>query len=106
MDKVTTYSITLADETVIENLTLNGNNFVSSDPIDPLVFVNNCSPIIISDGENTETHENAELVQVVNRNGKYYIVLRDITDQELRDRKIRSDIDYLAMMTDTDLEEG
>ena len=37
---------------------------------------------------------------------KHYLAFRDISEQELKDEKIRADIDYLAMMTDTDLEEG
>ena len=100
----TMYKITLADGTALENLELNGNNFISSTPVTEEMFVGNCSPITISDGKNQEIHDHAALVQILNRNGKYWFVLRDRTAQELLDEQIQSDIDYIAMMTEVDLE--
>lgn len=99
------YTITLADGTTIDNLALNGTNYISKKPVTSDVFAGNCSPMIISDGEIEELHENAELVQIKNYNGEYWIAFRDVSKQELKEAKIRSDIDYIAMMTDTDLEE-
>lgn len=99
------YTITLADGTTIDNLALNGTNYISKKPVTSDVFAGNCSPMIISDGEIEELHENAELVQIKNYNGEYWIAFRDVPKQELEEAKIRSDIDYIAMMTDTDLEE-
>lgn len=101
-----TYTITLSDGTVIGDLSLNGNNYISKTPVDAAIFAGNCSPVVISDGENEETHENAELVQVAQYGDEYWIVLRDLSEQEIRDLKTRSDIDYIAMMTDIDLEEA
>lgn len=106
MEEKTVYTITLADGRVIENLTMNGSNFVSETAVEETMFRNNCSPMTVSDGTNTEIHEHAKLVQVAVYGGKYYLAFRDISEQELKDEKIRADIDYLAMMTDTDLEEG
>lgn len=51
-----TYAITLADGTILDNLKLNGNNFISNTAIDADIFNENCSPVIISDGANSETH--------------------------------------------------
>ena len=45
-----TYSITLADGTVIGDLKLNGNNFISKSPIAKEMFEDCCSPVVISDG--------------------------------------------------------
>ena len=101
-----TYTITLSDGTVISDLTLNGNNYISKTPVDAAIFVGNCSPVVISDGENEETHENAECVQVAQYGDEYWIVLRDLSEQEIRDLKTRSGIDYIAMMADIDLEEA
>lgn len=99
------YRITLSDGNVIENLDMNGTNYISDIPVSPDIFRGKCSPMIISDGESEEVHENAELIQVVVINGKYWIAFRDIPENELKEAKMRSDIDYIAMMTDTDLEE-
>lgn len=97
------YKITLADGTELSNLTMNGNNFISEATIDPGIFQSNCSPVVISDGEHDETHENMELVQVTEVNGQSWFVLRDKTPKELEQAKIKSDIEYLAMMCDVDL---
>lgn len=97
------YKITLADGTELSNLTINGNNFISEATIDPGIFQSNCSPVVISDGEHDETHENMELVQVTEVNGQSWFVLRDMTPKELEQAKIKSDIEYLAMMCDVDL---
>lgn len=97
------YKITLADGTELSNLTMNGNNFISEATIDPGIFQSNCSPVVISDGEHDETHENMELVQVTEVNGQSWFVLRDMTPKELEQAKFKSDIEYLAMMCDVDL---
>ncbi len=59
------YTITLADGTLIENLRLNGNNYISTEPINEVIFEGNCSPIVISDGTHNETHDNAVLQSIV-----------------------------------------
>lgn len=98
-----TYSITLSDGTVLSDLGLNGNNYISETPVDPETFVDNCSPIVISDGEVEEIHENMSLVQVTKMGNKYWFVLRDISVTELEKIKTQSDIEYLAMMSDIEL---
>lgn len=97
------YKITLADGTVIDNLTLNGNNFISSEVIGASVFDSNCSPVVINDGATDEVHEHMELVQVTIIDGKSWFVLRDISQKELEQAKIKSDIEYIAMMCDVEL---
>lgn len=97
------YKITLNDGTEINNLKLNGNNYISTEPIDPAVFDGNCSPVVISDGTHDEIHDNMELVQITEVNGKYWFVLRDFSADELAQIKMRSDIEYVAMMTDIEL---
>lgn len=97
------YTITLADGTEIGNLRLNGNNYVSDEVIDSSVFNDNCSPVVINDGIREELHNYMELVQLTEVNGEYWFVLRDISTEELAQIKIRSDIEYLAMMAGIEL---
>lgn len=97
------YTITLADGTEITNLSLNGDNFVSQNPIDPDLFDCNCSPVVISDGENDVLHENMELVQVSRVGQEYWFVLRDMSAAELAQLKMQSDIEYVAMMAGIEL---
>ncbi len=97
------YKIILADGTEIENLRLNGNNYISEDEISKDVFAGNCSPVTISDGETSEIHENMECVQVIKNKAEYWFVLRDISPNELIQMKMQSDIEYVAMMSGVEL---
>ncbi len=97
------YTITLSDGTVIENLILNGNNFISNQDITPEIFKNNLSPVIINDGVKNEIHDNMILVQITEINEKKAFILRDVSEAEFNDLKNRADIEYIAMMMDIDL---
>lgn len=101
------YTVVLADGTELNNLGLNGNNFVSYEDIDSDIFMDNCSPVTISynDGENVheEVHENMELVQISKIDNNTLFVLRDISDEELARIKMQADIEYIAMMSDIEL---
>lgn len=98
------YRITLADGTEINNLKLNGNNFISTEAIEASVFADNCSPVIINDGATDTTHPNMELVQILEQMaGEHWFILRDISEEELANAKMKSDIEYLAMMSNVEL---
>lgn len=98
------YKIILADGTMIENLRLNGNNFISGERIDPAVFDGNCSPIVIVGGDATEEiHEAMEFVQATEYGGEWWFVLRDLSAEELTRIKMQSDIEYVAMMAGVEL---
>ena len=97
------YTITLKDGTQIENLRMNGNNFISQEQINPEIFDGNLEKVTINDGENDEVHENMGLVQVTQMGDEYWFILRDIPASEIANEKLRSDLDYLAMMTDVEI---
>ena len=97
------YTITLEDGTQIENLRMNGNNFISQEQIDPEIFDGNLGEVTINDGENDEVHENMGVVQVTQMGDEYWFVLRDIPASEIANKKLRSDLDYLAMMADVEI---
>ena len=97
------YKITLADGTEIRNLRLNGNNFISDTPISETIFDGNGSTVIINDGETDEFHENMELVQITPVGDEYWFVLRDLTAAELKQIKMQSDIEYVAMMAGVEI---
>ena len=44
-----------------------------------------------------------ELVQVTVVDDRYWFVLRDLTTAELEQEKMKSDIEYIAMMCDVEL---
>lgn len=94
------YTITLEDGTVINNLQLNGNNFISQEKILPSIFDGNLGVVTISDGKTEEVHENMELIQITRMENEWWFILRDIPESEMKAAKLRSDVDYLAMMAD------
>lgn len=104
------WKITLADGTQLENLRLNGNNFISDTKITADIFNGNLSKVVIEgieDGkESVQEYEHMELVQIVHYEDGYYFVLRELSQDELDKIKTQADIEYLAMMSDIDLEEG
>lgn len=97
------YTITLADGTQINNLRVNGNNFISDTIIEADMFLGKCSRVVINDGNSENTYENLELVQIAKHNEEYWFVLEMLTKEELQRLKDRADIDYIAMMTDVDI---
>ncbi len=101
-DKI--YKITLTDGTVLDNLRLSGTNFVSGEPLDPAIFKDNCSGVVISDGETEEMHPAMEYVPTAQtETDKFRFTLRDLTEQELREMRRDANIEYLAMMTGVEL---
>lgn len=94
---------TLADGTVIDNLKLNGNNFISPVEIDETIFDGNCLNVTINDGEKDDVHTNMELVQITKMGEEYWFILRDVPENELAFIKLQSDIEYIAMMSEIEL---
>lgn len=101
----TTYTITFSDGTKLENIRLNGDNYVSQDEVTDATFDGKLSTVTIdgSDGS-SETLENAYLGQIAHYSDGYYFVLVVPTADELRQQKLRADIDYIALMSDVELE--
>lgn len=97
------YKITLADGTVIDNLKLNGNNYISEKELSADMFLGNLGTVTINDGEKDVVYENMTLVQLAKYDDEYWFILRTMTKKELQEIKNRSDIDYIAMMTDVEL---
>ena len=98
------YRLILADGTEIKNLTKNGDNYISDKKIDGNLFRGNLSTLTITDGEETITMENAELIQQVEFDGKFWICFRELSERELKDIDMEAKIEYLAMMTDVDID--
>lgn len=83
------YQITLKDGTVIKNLELNGNNFISKTEITESMFTDNLEIVTISDGTNESVQENMKLVQIANINSEYWFVLTTKSKQEVENDELR-----------------
>ena len=88
------YKITLADGTTLENLVLNGNNYISPTAVDDAVFTGNMATITITDMESGAAEQITDGVLLSNivREGKSWIVLGEKSEQqkaeEARDNEI------------------
>lgn len=76
------YTITLSDGTKLENLELNGNNFISEKVLDNAVFEGKLGTVKISDGETEETY--TDMVLMSNRvdGERSWFVLGEKSQQE------------------------
>lgn len=81
------YTITLADNTKLENLVLNGNNYISETVIEDSVFDNNLSTVKISDGTTTETFTDMRLMSNRVEGGKSWFVLGKKTEQQKKEEE-------------------
>ncbi len=96
------------DSFEIPNLTMNGTNYVSESEVDtskwPETFAMTATD---EDGNVTEQHDHARLVQQVPYDwdeGKYYLAFAIIPAEEIIQAKMQSQLEYLAMMTDVDID--
>ncbi|SDP01223.1 hypothetical protein SAMN05216366_104154 [Selenomonas ruminantium] len=94
----------------VENLTLNGNNYVSESEVDlsslPDVFA---LTVKDSNGNVVESHDNTKLLQQVKYDwdgGKYYLAFTALSQLDIDQRAQDSKIQFIAMMADIDVEEA
>lgn len=102
-----TYSLFADGVKFAEKLTVNGNNYVSNSKVDteslPDVF-----KLEVKDRKDkiTEVIDNARLLQQVQytEGGEYYLAFSKVSKQELLNDKLQSNIEYLAMMANVDID--
>ncbi len=100
------YTITLSDGSKLENLSLNGNNFITTQQISEETFRRKLSHVKIECGEddlltggiNGEFH-NMELVQCKKYGAEYWFILREIPPEKFEMMRLAGNVDYLAIMT-------
>lgn len=98
------YQITLHDGTVLDELELNGNNFISEKVIDDSVFNGNLDTVTITDGETTETFTDMKLLSNRVDGGKSWFVLGEKTAQEKAMERLVADLSVNAeSITDVQL---
>lgn len=107
MDKK--YTLYVDNVKLAEDLTLNGSNYVSKTEVD----VSNLPPVFKltakdSKGNITEEFEHAKLLQQVQYawdDNKFYLAFAPVSEQEILNAKMQSNLEYLAMMADVDIDE-
>lgn len=92
-------TITFPDGEILDDLEMNGNNFVTSKALDEKFFENNLDGVVI-DGV---THDRMVLDAVQTIDGKCYFIIRDMTENEIFQADVMGKIEYLSMMTDVEI---
>ena len=78
------YTIILSDGRKLENLAVNGTNFVSKTKVDEKIFQNNLAAVVISDGKTERAYKNLVFIQQMEwADGTYYLSFREKTRMEL-----------------------
>lgn len=96
------YSVTLSDGTKLDNLALNGNNFVSSVKLTKDDFKNKLSKVTITDDDGkTKDYTDMVLVQVTQVGGESWFILGEKAQDEVS--KLQAAV---ATLTDVILQGG
>jgi len=86
------YTIKLYDGTVLDNLELNGNNFISDTIILDSVFENNLKSVEVFDGENTQILTDQFLAANRVENDQSWFVLIDKTPEQKEKEEFENNI--------------
>jgi hypothetical protein len=89
------YTITLNDGTKLENLELNGNNYIAEGVIEDSVFEGNLGSVTISDGETTETFTDMRLMSNRAVEGRSWFVLGEKTQQQKQEEAMNAKMQEL-----------
>lgn len=95
-----TYTVTLSDGTKIENLTLNGNNFISTAQVTEEQFDGKLKSVVIADSEGKEEkHKDMFLVQVSHpAESEWWFILADKTADQIKQEQFEQSIASLTDM--------
>lgn len=99
------YTLKLADGTQIKNLGMNGNNLVSKNKVDESLFEDNLSTVTITGEGETIVLHNAVYTGQREFDDGWYFCFAETPPQKLVNIAVNGKLEYLAMMTDVDLEE-
>lgn len=99
-----TYTIDLGNGKVLENLTLNGNNYVSDIELHESDFSGMSNVTITDSNNNSVILKHAKLQQVMPLFGKWYFILEEMSNFELQTMANSAQLFYTAAMTDTLIE--
>lgn len=76
------YTITLSNGKTLENIELNGNNFISDSPVDNAVFEGGLSEVTVTNGNESCTYTDMVLLSNREEGGKSWIVLGVKSEQQ------------------------
>lgn len=104
------WKITFSDGTILDNLKLSGNNFISKSPLEESFFHGKLNNVLIEAQDDeldmfalSGLHKHMRLDALRKYPDGWYFVLNDISAEELRLMMIEGNIEYIAMMAEVNL---
>ncbi len=93
------YKITLSDGYQLDNLELNGNNFIATRELSDVVFEGKLSTVKIFDKETQteETHTDMVLISNLVRDGKSWFILAEKSEEQKERERIENTFTDLQM---------
>ena len=92
------YKIILADGTTIDNLELNGNNFIPETPININIFNGNLDKIsIINSEDNIEELNHCSIVFAEVEGNQSFIIAEKSSEEKRDERVTNTEIDVVAL---------
>ena len=93
------YKITLSDGYQLDNLELNGNNFIATRELSDVVFEGKLSTVKIFDKETQteETHTGMVLISNLVRDGKSWFILAEKSEEQKERERIENTFTDLQM---------
>ena len=93
--------ITLQDGTVLENLKLNGNNFISDEIIATSIFQDNLGNVKIEDEDgNITEYRFMKLIQNIEVDNKSWFILAEQSENDLLKARLKATEDALSFLMD------
>lgn len=84
--------------TVIENLELNANTFISKEKVDESLFSDIISELtVVKDDNNTSIMHNVVFVTQYQCGDEWYLALREMTKEELKKKELMDSITELQL---------
>ena len=105
MNENLTYEVIFSDGNKIENLTMNGNNFVSKTEITEDMFTSFKHIVIKDSNDNEQIIEYGKLLQIVHYSDGWYFIIVELSPVEIAVDNLEAQALFTALMTDTVLEE-
>lgn len=91
------YTIKFADGTMLTNIGLNGNNYISQEKLTEDLFSDsNLKKVIINDGEREETLEDVFLIQLKQYGSEYWFILAEKTPEQKERESLLAEIESQA----------
>ena len=84
----------------INNLTLNGNNYISNNVLSDDIFTDGLSIVTVINGNISTEYKNMKLIQNIVLDNKSWFILAEKTEEEILKERLKSTEDALMILMD------